>query len=112
VEPPKIFKAEAPRATNGVVWWFGSELAIEAAILHRQRGGNLVVRGTNKKANRRVAQQIEDAVGVWVFDKPHKNSAGEDALPHFHRLPNADGERIPPGHTFYEVDKSKAKRKP
>jgi hypothetical protein len=47
-----------------------------------------------------------------VRDQPHKNSAGEAALPHFHQQPDATGKRVPPGHTFYEVDKSKAKKLP
>ena len=111
-QAPKIYKAEAPAAANGVVWRIGAELTVAAAISIRNAGGNVVVCGSDKKENRKVAQLIEDAVGPWVVDKPHKNSAGAEALPHFHQRPNTAGKRIPAGHTFYEVDRTKAKKKP
>jgi hypothetical protein len=109
---PKIYQAEAPTNANGAVYYFGSELTVEEAVAHRRSGGNVVVRGNDKKENLRKAQEIEDAVGPWQRDPPHKNSAGNAALPHFHQKPDAAGNRVPPGHTFYEVDKSKAKKKP
>jgi hypothetical protein len=111
VTAPKIFSAEAPSYANGDVYWEGSELTVDEAIAQRKIGGNVVVRGNDKKENLRVAQAIEDGVGPWERDKPHKNHAGRAALPHFHQKPESDGKRVPAGHTFYEVDRSKAKKK-
>lgn len=68
------------------------------------------MRGSEKKETLRLAQAIEDGIGPWERDKPHKNRAGKSALPHFHQKPGPEGKRIPAGHTFYEVDKSKAKK--
>ncbi len=110
--PPKIYQADAPANANGAVYYYGPELSVEEAVAHRKSGGNIVVRGGDKKENLRKAQEIEDAVGPWQRDQPHKNSAGAAALPHFHQHPDAEGNRVPPGHTFYEVNKSKARKKP
>lgn len=109
---PRIYAAVAPASTNGVVYYYGDELTVEQAIVHRNSGGNVVVRGGDKKENLRKAQEIEDRVGPWERDPPHKNSAGAVALPHFHQKPDAAGNRVPAGHAFYEVDKSKAKKLP
>lgn len=108
----KIYRAEAPAHANGVVFYYGLEMIVVEAIAHRKSGGNVVIRGNDKKENLRLAQEIEDGVGAWVRDQPHKNTAGEAALPHFHQKPDAEGKRIPPGHTFYEVDRSKARKLP
>lgn len=76
---PSIFPAEAPAHSNGAVYWFGPELTVEEAIAHRMTGGNVVVRGNDKKENLTKAQEIEDGAGPWERDQPHKNSAGEAA---------------------------------
>ena len=109
--PPKIFAADAPANVNGAVFWHGCELTVEAAINLRRSGQNIVVRGNDKMTNRRIAEQIEAGVGQYTTDKPHKTSAGQGALPHCHQVPDAAGNRVPAGHSFYEVDKTKSKKK-
>jgi hypothetical protein len=51
--PPKIYQADAPANANGAVYYFGVELTVEQAIAHRKSGGNVVVRGSDKKENLR-----------------------------------------------------------
>jgi len=58
-------------------------------------------------ANRKLAGKIEGLVGPPSKAQfPHKQSAGSRALPHFHQR-----SRSPEGHSFYETDKLKARRK-
>ncbi len=70
----------------------------------RRAGGNVVVVGPDKAANRRLARDLEStACGPYVTSPPHPN-AGPNALPHCQPI-----NRPPYGHTFYEVDKRKAR---
>jgi hypothetical protein len=65
-----------------------------------------VARGRDKAANKQKAKDIESAVGVPVIrENPHAR-AGPLALPHYHQQ-----SRIPDGHSFYEVDKVKARKR-
>jgi hypothetical protein len=69
-------------------------------------GKDIVVVGEDKKANRQLAQKIEEGVGGrWVFHLPHRSRP--DGLPHYQ-------QKSPPpqGHAFYEVDNRKARSKP
>ena len=78
------------------------------AVARGQRGENVVVCGDDLKANRRLAERIEAAVGPYIRSAPHKHYAGTRALPHFQQQ---DPEHQ--GHTFYETVQQKAiRRKP
>jgi hypothetical protein len=106
-EPPKptIHEAElASGASRGVNCGAGIDLA--TAVARRQNGENVVVCGDDLKANRRLAERIEAAVGPYVRSAPHKQHAGPRALPHFQQQ-DAEHE----GHTFYETPQQKAMRK-
>jgi hypothetical protein len=87
-----------------VIW--GLEINLAAAIARRRAGLDVVIRGDEVNLNRRLAVQIESAVGPAERGVPHKASAGPLALPHFQQV-------TPPpiGHTFYETDKRKARKK-
>ena len=110
----RVHQAFAPHDGTGAVYWLGPAINVAQAAAIRRAGKDVVVCGDDKRENLRVAQEVETAVGVWSRDKPHKNVAGQQALPHFHQMKvDASGNRFPPGHTFYEVDNSKAiKAKP
>lgn len=77
------------------------------AIQVRQQHGDVVVCGKDEKVNRQQALTIEAAVGTWLRQHKHTNSAGPQALPHFQ-------QRNPPpdGHTFYETKGAKARKQP
>ncbi len=106
--PPAPTIHVATRATDGsgAVEW-GSELTLSAAIARRKRGLDIVVRGSDKAANRRLARNVEAGVGPPSKPQfPHTATAGPYALPHFHQA-----SRQPPGHSFYEVDGVQARKK-
>jgi hypothetical protein len=104
---PRIHEAElASGAPGGVIR--GIEIDLATAVARRQSGENVVVCGDDLKANRRLAEQIEAAVGPCVRSAPHKQHAGPRALPHFQQQDPAHQ-----GHTFYETAQQKAMgRKP
>ncbi len=67
----------------------------------RKAGNDIVVCGIDVRANRPLAQQIEqNANGPTVGDPPQ---AGSKSLPHFHPV-----SRQPGGHAFYETVKRKS----
>ena len=66
----------------------------------------MVVCGAEGDANRRLAGQIEAAVGPRTPPQPPEPKAGPQALPHFHQA-----ARDPEGHLFYETGKRKARKK-
>ena len=68
------------------------------AIRLRMIGDDVVVCGDDLKSNRKIAQEIEAAVGPYVRHVPHISS-GVLALPHFQQL-----NPPPVGHTFYEAE--------
>ncbi len=87
--------------------FWGDEITETEAIAERQAGRDVVVRGPDTGANRRLAGKIElDANGSAKRNVPHP-SAGPYALPHFQ--PDI---RPPEGHTFYETDRRKAFKLP
>lgn len=103
--PPTIHEAERASGPSGAVL-FEAIIDFDAAVSRRQLGLDVVVCGKDVAANRRLAGTIEAAVGVCQRSDPHRR-AGPLALPHFQQ------ETPPPeGHTFYETEKRKARRKP
>jgi hypothetical protein len=102
---PTIHEAERATDLSGAILW-GMEIDIPAAVARRQNGADVVVRGDDVDANRHAATTIEAAVGPYQRGAPHKQTAGPLALPHFQ-------QRSPPpaGHTFYETDKRKARKR-
>jgi hypothetical protein len=103
---PTIHEAERASGPSGAVLW-GTELDFAAAVTRRRGGLDVVVRGDDLSANRRLALLIESAVGPAKRGAPHKVSAGPHALPHFQQVTPP-----PDGHCFYETDKRKARKKP
>jgi hypothetical protein len=102
--PPTIHEAERASGGGGAIL-YGPEIELDAAVARRQAGEDVVVRGDDVKANRRLAGAIESAVGPCFRSDPHRQ-AGPLALPHFQQ------DQAPPGgHTFYETDKRKARKK-
>ena len=71
---PKIHEAVAPSGSCGEVIK-GSEISKAQAIALRQAGRDIVVCGDDTKANRALAERIEQAaVGPFKVEKPHKNA--------------------------------------
>ena len=104
--PPRIH--EATRATDGSGAVFkGAKLDEPAAIARRRAGLDVVVCGDDLRKNYFLAKEIEAAVGIWKQQMPHQQRAGEFALPHFQQA-----NVMQAGHTFYEVEHRKARRKP
>jgi hypothetical protein len=99
-----IHEAECASGPSGAVE-FAAEIDFDAAVTRRKAGGDVVVRGNDLRANRSLAQSIEAAVGPYLRAEPHED-AGPHALPHFQPDP-----RPPAGHTFYETQRLKARRK-
>lgn len=79
--PPSIHEAELASGPSGAVE-YGAEIDFNAAVARRRAGDNVVVRGDEVEANRRLAGQIESAVGPCRRGDPHR-SAGPHALPHY-----------------------------
>ncbi len=102
---PTIHEAERASGPSGAVL-HGAELTVEQAVARRAAGGDVVVRGDDINANRRLAEQIEAAVGPYLRMAPHRRSAGPLALPHFQQ-----SDPSHPGHTFYETPTVKAQRR-
>jgi hypothetical protein len=103
--PPTIHEADLASGPSGAVE-HGPEIDFAAAVARRQAGDNVVVRGDNVDTNRRLAAQIESAVGPCRRGDPH-GSAGPHALPHYQPQ-----SRPPDGHTFYETPRRKARKMP
>jgi hypothetical protein len=102
VASPSIHEATcAPDGTGGVQR--GASLTRAEAIARRQKGGDVVVCGSDAFATSAEAFAIESAVGPCIPDGPHLDTAGVLALPHFQ-------QRLAPpdGHTFYETPVRKA----
>jgi hypothetical protein len=101
-----IHEAERESGPSGAVLR-GPIIDMAAAVTRRRAGEDVVVCGSDTDANRRLAYQLEAAVGPTTRpEAPHKK-AGPMALPHFHQ-----SNRSPKGHTFYETDRRKTKKKP
>ena len=99
---------EATRATDGSgAVYKGAELDETAAIARRRAGLDVVVCGDDLRKNYSLAKDVEAAVGVWKQQMPHQQQAGALALPHFQQA-----NVMQAGHTFYETEHRKARRKP
>ena len=85
----------------------GIEMDEADAIGQRAMDNDVVVCGDDAAANRQIALKIKEAVGPWMRQLKHKQSAGPMALPHFQ-------QRHPPpyGHTFYETVNAKPRKGP
>jgi len=103
---PTIHEAEREPGTSGAVLG-GAILDLTGGAAKRRTGQDVVVCGPDTDANRRLGYQVESAVGRCTRPMAPHTSAGPMALPHFHQL-----NRSPDGHTFYETDRRKAKKKP
>jgi hypothetical protein len=103
---PTIHEAERVAGPSGAVLR-GSEIDVATAIARRQGGFDVVVCGPDLKANRALAASIESAVGPYQRGVPHTRHAGPLALPHFQQMTPPPG-----GHTFYETENRKARKKP
>jgi hypothetical protein len=79
--PPTIHEATLASGASGAVER-GTEIDVAAAVARRRAGGDVVVCGDDHKANQRLAQQIEQAVGPCKRGDPH-SEAGPKALPHY-----------------------------
>jgi hypothetical protein len=96
--PPQLIY-EAKLGTNGAVIRIQPPITQAQAIALRQKDGNVVVCGPDKKANSIMARDVEQAAnGRWQRHNPHVN-AGPNALPHYQ--PDPRGPTT--GHTFYET---------
>jgi hypothetical protein len=84
---------------------YGAEIDVAAAVARRRADLDVVVRGDDVNANRRLAAAIESAVGPCKRSEPHR-LAGPHALPHYQPDP-----RPPAGHTFYETPRRKARKR-
>src|SRR5262245_18833253 len=105
---PTIHEAELAPEPSGVVW-YGPVIDFDTAVARRQAGLDVVVRGGDIDANRRLAAAIEAAVGPRTRPQTPHRRAGPHALPHFHQV-----SRSPPGHCFYDTDNpaKKSRRRP
>lgn len=103
---PTVHGAEPGPGPSGAVL-FGPEIEFDSAVARRQVGEDVVVRGTDTAANRRLAYRIEAAVGPPTRPQAPARQAGPLALPHFHQQ-----SRDPIGHLFYETEKRKARKRP
>jgi hypothetical protein len=81
---PTVHEATLASGPSGAVEW-GTEITIEEAVERRRKEFDVVVRGEDESANRRLAGAIEALVGPATRPQPpHVNRAGRCALPHFH----------------------------
>ena len=102
---PTVHEAERASGPSGAIL-HGAELDLPAAVARRQGGLDVVVRGNDTDANRRLAETIEAAVGPTPTRQTPHRRAGPLALPHCQQ-----DEQPPEGHTFYETERRKARRK-
>jgi hypothetical protein len=84
----------------------GAVITEGQAIARRRADRDIVVCEGTHKANRALAQKIENQVGPNQPGTPHTKSAGRYALPHFQQT-----KPPPEGHSFYETDQRKAARR-
>ena len=103
--PPQIYEAELASGPSGAVER-GGELTRDEAVERRRRGQDIVVCGDETRTNRNLAREIEAAVGPPTTAQPPEPKAGPFALPHFHQQ-----SRDPEGHSFYETDRRRARKR-
>ena len=97
--PPRIYKASLGSQGRVIC---ELEITEAQAIAERKAGKYIVVCGGEGKANRIVAQRIENAVGLNRRQDGHERE-GPFALPHFQPV-----RRPPDGHSFYETTGKRA----
>jgi hypothetical protein len=102
---PTIHEAERAGGPSGAVLR-GIEIDFATAVSRRRSGQDVVVCGDDVNANRRLAEQIEGAVGPYVRMAPHRRHAGPRALPHCQQQ---DPSHL--GHSFYETPNLRAARR-
>ena len=100
---PRIHEAELGSLGRVVQ---GAEIGEVDAIARRSAGFDIVICGNDLRANRRLAQRIENAAGSNKHQDPHRR-AGRYALPHYQPEP-----RVRSGHSFYETRHRKAAKNP
>lgn len=98
--PPQIF--EATRGSLGRVIK-GRQIDQAQAEGRRKAGADVVVCGSDHRANRSLAGQIERRANGRAKRCPPHSNEGPYALPHFQPDP-----RPPEGHTFYETSHRRA----
>lgn len=103
---PTIHEAGLVPGPSGAVW-HGAEIDFDTDVVRRRAGLDVVVRGDDGDANRRLAYRIEAALGPPSRPQPPERHAGPLALPHFHQQ-----SRDPKGHLFYETQRRKARKRP
>lgn len=103
---PMVHEADLAPGPSGEVW-YGMEIDFNTAVVRRQAGLDVVVRGEDGDTNRRLAYRIEVVVGPPSRPQPPERRAGPLALPHFHQQ-----SRNPKGHLFYETEHRKARKRP
>jgi hypothetical protein len=92
---PTLFHAERMSGPDGAVEWWGPPLTEAQAVARLNSGGDVVVRGPSRRANRDAALRLADAAfGGHEEDQPHQ---GRLSLPHFH--PHG---RSPEVHVFFD----------
>jgi hypothetical protein len=100
-----IHEAEPAPGPSGAIL-FGPQIDFDHAVAQRRAGQDVVIRGDDTDANRRLASRIEAAVGPPTRPQAPERKAGPLALPHFHQR-----SRDPAGHLFYETEKRKARKR-
>jgi hypothetical protein len=77
---PTVHEAELAPGPSGAVW-YGAEIDRDVAVARRRVGLDVVVRGEDTDANRRLAGSIEAAVGPATRPQPPERHAGPSAEP-------------------------------
>lgn len=100
-----VYEAEPIPGPDGAVEWWDPPISDANAIARLQAGEDIVVRGPDRKLNKKKAEELMNAAyGGSEEDAPHR---GRMALPHFHP-PN----QIPEGiHAFFEALPRHAKKR-
>jgi hypothetical protein len=105
VDVVTVHKAEPIPGPDGAVEWWDPPLSDGDAVTRLQAGGDIVARGTARRANRNKAMALMvQAYGGFEEDGHHQ---GRMALDHFHP-PNY----LPDGlHAFFEAPPRHAKKR-
>lgn len=100
-----IYAAERIPGPDGAVEKGESAISEADAVTRIQGGGDVVVCGSQRRANRNKARELmTTAFGGYEEDRPHE---GRMALPHFH-----PPDRTPEGvHAFFEAPPRHARKK-
>jgi len=102
--PVVVYEAERIPGPDGAVERGDAPISDDDAIVRLKGGGDIVVCGEERRANRYKARELtEAAFGDSVEDAHHE---GRMALDHFH-----PGGRTPEVHAFFEAKPRHAKKK-